>query len=993
MKGLSPKGTVPKPKHPGLSRQGTVPLRNTQGGYLLVTIIVTLFLVATVAMLLNRDSAISANTSNAELDRARAEYVAQAAMQHALWRTQNNACMGNVTIPATAIGPDTYSALITGAASGTSYSLSADQDAWIRSDQPTTNNGGDSNLHIKDSQVEQPLYRFDLSSLPTGAQIHYAAVSFYVSGEHPEGPVTVHRITAGWNEGDVTWDSISGSVDSSVVATISAQPDMDVRVQVNLTGQVQAWVNGEPNNGILLASTAPGIHAQYVSREGAAGEHPRLDVVVGSGPATPVAIQATGTLATGVTRTLSQSNAPAYQPPIIHTLSPNATDSTDAEIWDQSPNNNYGDSAETWVSSASNDKTRSLLRFNMDAIPVGARILEAAIFLYRQSGSGADQPVSAHRITNSWSEASVTWNERESGTAWDTAGGDFESQAIVTTPVGPTNQRYEWDITPLAQGWVDGSYDNNGVALIAGVDGMAGERFYTSDHTDPAERPGLTITYACECGSACMAPNGSGNVLMPVTSTSNPSPGELSRIALLESWGYVVDTTWQKNSQSNFNSAIAANDVVYVPATVDQNEIATKLTDAPVGVISELGALNDELGIASGNAAPVGTSINISDNSHYITIPFVAGDLPVYSAAMEGATIAGAPAPGLQILGEWGGTGGLVVLNPGDALGGGASGQNAAGRRVLLPIGGTNMDLAYLNGNGRLIVQRALAWGMNADAGSSGNLLLVVGNAAGPSSGDLDRKVLMESWGYAVTFIDDGDSQASFDAALAINDVAYVTEGSNPGAIGSKLTGTTAGIVNEEKMLLVELGFSGEVDSNGRSDIVILDNTHSITSGLALGTTTITTSNQPFTFTNNGSVPGAQIIAETNQVASFFEPSLLTLETNAELWGGGFAAGRRVSLPWGDSGFDINALNADGLMIMQRAIEWAAGEGPNLGPIAHWKFDDGVGTTAIDSEGGHDGTLTNGPVWVAGQLGDALNFDGSDDYRRPDIRYGTRRCI
>jgi hypothetical protein len=96
---------------------------------------------------------------------------------------------------------------------------------------------------------------------------------------------------------------------------------------------------------------------------------------------------------------------------------------------------------------------------------------------------------------------------------------------------------------------------------------------------------------------------------------------------------------------------------------------------------------------------------------------------------------------------------------------------------------------------------------------------------------------------------------------------------------------------------------------------------------------------------------------------------------------GNFAAGRRVQLPWGFDSFDFNALNVDGRTIMQRAIEWAATPPPTLLPIAHWKLDDGTGTTAIDSEGGHHGTLTNGgPVWVAGQLGDALDFDGVDDY-------------
>ncbi len=171
------------------------------------------------------------------------------------------------------------------------------------------------------------------------------------------------------------------------------------------------------------------------------------------------------------------------------------------------------------------------------------------------------------------------------------------------------------------------------------------------------------------------------------------------------------------------------------------------------------------------------------------------------------------------------------------------------------------------------------------------------------------------------------------------------------------------------------------------SEIVILDNTHYITSDLALGTTTITTSNQPLSFTNNGSAPGAQILAETNQVGGFFEPSLLTLEINAELFGGGFAAGRRVALPWGDVGFDINALNADGLMIMRRAFEWGAGISSFTAPIAHWKLDEGAGSSAADFVGGNDATLNGGTTWTTGPLGAALNFDGSGDYVVTDSNF------
>lgn len=48
-------------------------------------------------------------------------------------------------------------------------------------------------------------------------------------------------------------------------------------------------------------------------------------------------------------------------------------------------------------------------------------------------------------------------------------------------------------------------------------------------------------------------------------------------------------------------------------------------------------------------------------------------------------------------------------------------------------------------------------------------------------------------------------------------------------------------------------------------------------------------------------------------------------------------------------------------------------------PLAHWKLDETSGLIAVDSVGGHDGTLNNGPVWSTGQVDGALNFDGTND--------------
>jgi hypothetical protein len=48
--------------------------------------------------------------------------------------------------------------------------------------------------------------------------------------------------------------------------------------------------------------------------------------------------------------------------------------------------------------------------------------------------------------------------------------------------------------------------------------------------------------------------------------------------------------------------------------------------------------------------------------------------------------------------------------------------------------------------------------------------------------------------------------------------------------------------------------------------------------------------------------------------------------------------------------------------------------------VAYWKFDEGTGTTTADSSGnGNTGILTNGPLWTAGRIGNALYFDGIDD--------------
>jgi hypothetical protein len=93
-----------------------------------------------------------------------------------------------------------------------------------------------------------------------------------------------------------------------------------------------------------------------------------------------------------------------------------------------------------------------------------------------------------------------------------------------------------------------------------------------------------------------------------------------------------------------------------------------------------------------------------------------------------------------------------------------------------------------------------------------------------------------------------------------------------------------------------------------------------------------------------------------------------------------FVAGTQEEGPTPQGAWD---LTADGEQMLRNAIAYMlpAAPEPSAGPVAHWQLDEGAGTIAADSSGnGYDGTLVGDPLWVAGIIGGALQFDGVDDY-------------
>ena len=77
-------------------------------------------------------------------------------------------------------------------------------------------------------------------------------------------------------------------------------------------------------------------------------------------------------------------------------------------------------------------------------------------------------------------------------------------------------------------------------------------------------------------------------------------------------------------------------------------------------------------------------------------------------------------------------------------------------------------------------------------------------------------------------------------------------------------------------------------------------------------------------------------------------------------------------------------IDKDGFSQGGEDLWFRVGHDVDFGLEGHWKLDETVGTTAVDSSGnGNDGTLGNmdpGTDWVAGQVGGGLDFDGTNDY-------------
>jgi len=168
------------------------------------------------------------------------------------------------------------------------------------------------------------------------------------------------------------------------------------------------------------------------------------------------------------------------------------TAAQDAWIDEAANNTNHGAANPLEIQPNFGSERRTLIQFNLSSIPAGSTIVSATLQL-NEILTQIGQVISVTRLTQSWTEANVTWRRHDSGGGgfWGIQGGDFDPTVWATFTPNITGIR-NLDVTSLVQAWVNGTYPNNGMLLLAS--GSNGTSTFNSREAASNE-PSLLVEY------------------------------------------------------------------------------------------------------------------------------------------------------------------------------------------------------------------------------------------------------------------------------------------------------------------------------------------------------------------------------------------------------------------------------------------------------------------------------------------------------------------
>lgn len=247
------------------------------------------------------------------------------------------------------------------------------------------------------------------------------------------------------------------------------------------------------------------------------------------------------------------------------------------------PTTNYGGTSTLRVDGWQDDA--ALLKWDLSSIPAGSTIQSVSLTLNVSDPTRSTYEI--YQLKRDWSETTSTWRQAASGVNWQTAGakgtldrGSTVLGTVTASSVGPATIKLNSAGLAVVQSWINNPSSNYGFVIqdYSATDGLS---FSSSNHSNPAVRPTLTVSYS------------SGDTTTPPpTGTTNQAP--------------IVDA--------------GASQSVPVSGTVNLNGTVTDdgLPNPPSAVTTTWSKVSGPGTVTFGNAAAVDTTARFSTAGTYV---------------------------------------------------------------------------------------------------------------------------------------------------------------------------------------------------------------------------------------------------------------------------------------------------------------------------------------------------------------------------------------
>lgn len=216
---------------------------------------------------------------------------------------------------------------------------------------------------------------------------------------------------------------------------------------------------------------------------------------------TPITVTSTGTTSGGSVFKMSRSYAVACvgKTPMSATITSYAVNGEPAMLFEHTTNANQG-----YLDPRDNSgyKARAVMNFDLSRLPrnVTFESAELRINVLQHDPGAEGARIMVSRVTSTWESAKVSWTHAiRPNRSWINPGGDSTGSYRATLYISPNTEVYAWDITPMVQGWINGTFPSQGVILESKhISSMnSGEfRLMSATGSTPLEqRPRLFVTW------------------------------------------------------------------------------------------------------------------------------------------------------------------------------------------------------------------------------------------------------------------------------------------------------------------------------------------------------------------------------------------------------------------------------------------------------------------------------------------------------------------